>query len=301
MTEVKLQKPFMKWLGGKSQIINEIIKKVPKKINNYYEIFLGGGSVLLAVLSLEKAGEIVIKNKVYAYDLNEPLINIYKNIQSNKDELFEYITQYITEYDNITGESVNRSPATVEEAKTSKESYYYWIRSMFNSMDKNTIEYSAVFMFLNKTCFRGVYREGPKGFNVPYGHYKNTPTIITKVELDTISELIKDVEFICGDFRKSMLNIKKGDYVYLDPPYAPETKTSFVKYTKEGFDLECHTALINEIKKIKSKNIKFAMSNSKVTLITENFDDCNMDDIIARRAINSKNPESVTTEVIIYN
>jgi DNA adenine methylase len=301
MTEVKLQKPFMKWLGGKSQIINEIIKKVPKKINNYYEIFLGGGSVLLAVLSLEKAGEIVIKNKVYAYDLNEPLINIYKNIQSNKDELFEYITQYITEYDNITGESVNRSPATVEEAKTSKESYYYWIRSMFNSMDKNTIEYSAVFMFLNKTCFRGVYREGPKGFNVPYGHYKNTPTIITKIELDTISELIKDVEFICGDFRKSMLNIKKGDYVYLDPPYAPETKTSFVKYSKEGFDLECHTALINEIKKIKSKNIKFAMSNSKVTLITENFDDCNMDDIIARRAINSKNPESVTTEVIIYN
>ena len=301
MTEVKLQKPFMKWLGGKSQIINEIIKKVPKKINNYHEIFLGGGSVLLAVLSLEKAGEIVIKNKVYAYDLNEPLINIYKNIQSNKDELFEYITQYITEYDNITGESVNRSPATVEEAKTSKESYYYWIRSMFNSMDKNTIEYSAVFMFLNTTCFRGVYREGPKGFNVPYGHYKNTPTIITKVELDTISELIKDVEFICGDFRKSMLNIKKGDYVYLDPPYAPETKTSFVKYTKEGFDLECHTALINEIKKIKSKNIKFAMSNSKVTLITENFDDCNMDDIIARRAINSKNPESVTTEVIIYN
>ena len=301
MTEVKLQKPFMKWLGGKSQIINEIIKKVPKKINNYHEIFLGGGSDLLAVLSLEKAGEIVIKNKVYAYDLNEPLINIYKNIQSNKDELFEYITQYITEYDNITGESVNRSPATVEEAKTSKESYYYWIRSMFNSMDKNTIEYSAVFMFLNKTCFRGVYREGPKGFNVPYGHYKNTPTIITKVELDTISELIKDVEFICGDFRKSMLNIKKGDYVYLDPPYAPETKTSFVKYTKEGFDLECHTALINEIKKIKSKNIKFAMSNSKVTLITENFDDCNMDDIIARRAINSKNPESVTTEVIIYN
>ena len=301
MTEVKLQKPFMKWLGGKSQIINEIIKKVPKKINNYHEIFLGGGSVLLAVLSLEKAGEIVIKNKVYAYDLNEPLINIYKNIQSNKDELFEYITQYITEYDNITGESVNRSPATVEEAKTSKESYYYWIRSMFNSMDKNTIEYSAVFMFLNKTCFRGVYREGPKGFNVPYGHYKNTPTIITKVELDTISELIKDVEFICGDFRKSMLNIKKGDYVYLDPPYAPETKTSFVKYTKEGFDLECHTALINEIKKIKNKNIKFTMSNSKVTLITENFGDCNMDDIIARRAINSKNPESVTTEVIIYN
>ena len=301
MTEVKLQKPFMKWLGGKSQIINEIIKKVPKKMNNYHEIFLGGGSVLLAVLSLEKAGEIVIKKKVYAYDLNEPLINIYKNIQSNKDELFEYITQYITEYDNITGESVNRSPATVEEAKTSKESYYYWIRSMFNIMDKNTIEYSAVFMFLNKTCFRGVYREGPKGFNVPYGHYKNTPTIITKVELDTISELIKDVEFICGDFRKSMLNIKKGDYVYLDPPYAPETKTSFVKYTKEGFDLECHTALINEIKKIKSKNIKFAMSNSKVTLITENFDDCNMDDIIARRAINSKNPESVTKEVIIYN
>ena len=298
---VELQKPFLKWVGGKTQIINKIIEKFPRKMNNYYEIFLGGGSVLLAILSLEKHGKIIIKNKIYAYDLNESLIDVYKNIQSNKNELFEYITTYITEYDNIVHNSINRNPSTIEEAKTSKESYYYWIRNKFNNMDKKTIEYSALFMFLNKTCFRGIYREGPNGFNVPYGHYKKTPTIITNHQLDVISDLIKNVEFICSDFRNSMVSIKKGDYVYIDPPYAPETKTSFVKYTVEGFDLDCHIALFDEIKKIKNKKIKFTMSNSKVSLVLDNFNDCNIEDIIARRAINSKNPESITTEVIIYN
>jgi DNA adenine methylase len=301
MTTTTLQKPFLKWVGGKTQIINKIIDKFPKEINNYYEIFLGGGSVLLALLSLEKAGQIIITNKIYAFDLNKSLINVYINIQSNKDELFEYITLYINEYDSIEFNSINRKPTTIDEAKTSKESYYYWIRNKFNNMNKDTIEYSALFMFLNKTCFRGIYREGPNGFNVPYGHYKKTPTIITKQELNNISELIQKVEFICSDFTESMMNIDKGDYVYLDPPYAPETKTSFVKYTSNGFDLECHKRLFEEINKIKNNNIKFTMSNSKVNLVIEHFNDSIIEDVIARRAINSKNPESNTTEVIIYN
>jgi len=299
-TEVqKLQKPFLKWVGGKTQIINDIISKIPTTINNYHEPFLGGGSVLLAVLSLQKQNKIIIKNKIYAYDINSDLINVYKNIQSNKDELYKMIDSYVTEYDSITGSIINRKPNSIEEAKTSKESYYYWLRNKYNTIDKNTIECSALFMFLNKTCFRGLYREGPNGYNVPYGHYKKTPTIISKTDLNVISDLIQHVEFKCSNFKDSIKNVKKGDFIYLDPPYAPENSTSFVGYVADGFDLETHKLLFNEIKKL--GNIKFVMSNAKVDLVTEEFEGYNCQDITAKRAINSKKPGSTTTEVIIYN
>ena len=127
MVEHNLQKPFLKWVGGKTQIINDIIAKIPSQMNNYHELFLGGGSVLLAVLSLQKQNKITIKNTIYAYDINNVLINVYKNIQNNKNELYEIINLYVKEYDDIKGSVINRNPSTIEEAKTSKESYYYWI------------------------------------------------------------------------------------------------------------------------------------------------------------------------------
>ena len=299
MTEFKLQKPFLKWVGGKTQIINEIISKIPKQMNNYHELFLGGGSVLLAVLSLQKQNKIVIKNKIYAYDINSDLINVYKNIQNNKEELFKFINLYINEYGSIKGSIINRNPSSIEEAKTSKESYYYWIRKKYNNIDKNTIECSALFMFINKTCFRGMYREGPNGYNVPYGHYKTTPTIVTETDLNYISDLIKFVEFKHCSFTDSIKNIKEDDFVYLDPPYAPENSKSFVGYVADGFDLETHKLLFDEIKNL--ANIKFVMSNAKVDLVTEKFKEYKCHDIIARRAINSRNPGSTTTEIIIYN
>ena len=154
-------------------------------------------------------------------------------------------------------------------------------------------------MFLNKTCFRGMYREGPNGYNVPYGHYKKTPTIISKKDLDYISDLLKNVQFKSCSFTESIKNVKEGDFVYLDPPYAPEKSTSFVKYVSEGFNIETHQILFDNIKKM--KNVKFIMSNAKVDLVTDNFKEYNCNDIIARRAINSKKPQSKTTEVIIYN
>lgn len=296
---IKLQKPFLKWVGGKRQIIDNIINIIPNEMENYHEIFLGGGSVLLAILSLQKEKKIIIKNKIYAYDINENLINVYKNIQNKKDDLYYYINIYINEYDKIDGKIINRKPQNIDEAKTSKESYYYWLRNKFNDIDKNTIECCALFMIINKTCFRGMYREGPNGYNVPYGHYKKTPNIITREELDIISDLIKDVEFIHRDFSISLKNIKEGDFVYLDPPYAPENKKSFVNYVSEGFSLETHNNLFNQIKNL--KNIKFAMSNSNVDLVTSNFKDYMCEEIIAKRAINSKNPNSTTIEVLIYN
>lgn len=299
MSNLKLQKPFLKWIGGKTQIINNIISRIPKNINNYHELFLGGGSVLLAVLSLQKQNKIVIKNKIYAYDINSNLINVYKHIQKNKDELYKFINQYITEYDSINGSIINRKPTSIEEAKTSKESYYYWLRNKYNNIDKETIECSALFMVINKTCFRGMYREGPNGYNVPYGHYKKTPTIISKEDLDYISDLIKEVEFKHSNFTDSIKNVKDEDFVYLDPPYAPENSKSFVGYVADGFDLEMHKLLFSEIKKL--GKIKFVLSNAKVDLVMDSFKEYNCEDIVARRAINSKKPDSTTTEVIIYN
>lgn len=299
MEDVKIQKPFLKWIGGKSQIISTICSKVPKQMNNYHELFLGGGSVLFAILSLQKEKKIKIKNKIYAYDLNYDLINVYKNIQKNKDELYKFLSHYMKEYDSIEGKTVNREAKTLREAKTSKESYYYWIRRKYNSINKDSIECSALFMFINKTCFRGMYREGPNGYNVPYGNYKKTPSILSKLELDYISKLIKNVKFICSDFTDSIKKVKLGDFVYLDPPYAPENSKSFVKYTSLGFNLEKHQMLFNEIKKI--KNAKFVLSNAKVDLVLSNFKDYKHEEIVAKRAINSKNPGSKTTELIIYN
>ena len=298
-TNKKIQKPFLKWVGGKTQIINNICSKIPQEMNNYHELFLGGGSVLLAVLSLQKEKEIIIRNKIYACDINSILINVYKDVQTNKDELYEYLKFYMEEYDNIKGDIINNKPTSIDEAKTSKESYYYWIRNKFNKMDKDTVECSALFMFINKTCFRGMYREGPNGFNIPYGHYKKTPKIISKSELDYISDLIKDVEFIHSNFSESIKKIDAEDFVYLDPPYAPENVQSFVGYVKGGFDLELHKLLFSEIKKL--DKIKFVMSNAKVELVTDNFKEYNCEHITARRAINPKNPGSTTTEVIIYN
>jgi DNA adenine methylase len=220
-------------------------------------------------------------------------------MQNNKENLYKFINLYIKEYDSIKGTLIIRKPTSIDEAKTSKESYYYWIRNKYNNIDKTTIECSALFMFINKTCFRGMYREGPNGYNVPYGHYKKTPTIISERDLNYISDLIKEVEFKNCSFVESIKNVKPGDFVYLDPPYAPVNHKSFVGYVHDGFNLDTHKLLFTEIKKM--KNIKFAMSNAKVDLVTDNFKEYNCDDIIARRAINAKKPGSKTTEVIIYN
>ena len=196
----KLQKPFLKWAGGKTQIIEDILNKVPKTMNNYHEPFLGGGSVLLGILSLQKENKITINDNIYAYDINENLINVYKNIQYNKEELWILIEYYIKEYKSACSacndnSKINRNPETLEEAKTSKESYYYYLRNIYNNLVKenkecNKLQCSALFIILNKTCFRGLYREGPNGFNVPFGHYNTTPKIITKEELYSISNLI---------------------------------------------------------------------------------------------------------------
>jgi DNA adenine methylase len=297
----ELVKPILKWVGGKTQIIDNIIKEFPLEINNYHEIFLGGGSVLLALLSYVKMGNIKINGKIYAYDINEPLIYMYKNIQSNHNELYNEIRLLIEDFNSCGNGELNRKPKNIEEAKTLNENYYYWIRSEYNKsdFDRNSIKGSAMFIFLNKTCFRGVFRIGPNGFNVPYGNYKK-PEIINKEHLEKVSSIIKDVEFQCSDFRESLKNIEKNDFVYLDPPYAPETNNSFVGYTKDGFNIQSHNDLFQLIHKLTEKNIKIVLSNSDVELVRENFKEkYNIKSIICKRSINSKNPDAKVKELII--
>lgn len=305
--KVHVPKPILKWVGGKTQIIDSLIVDFPREINNYHEAFLGGGSVLLTLLSYVKSGIIKVSGNIYAYDLNEPLIYIYKNIQTQPSELYDAIKTIITEFNECGDGGINRNPINIEEAKIARENYYYWTRSKYNKLsvaDKRSVFGSAMFIFLNKTCFRGVFRVGPNGFNVPYGHYAN-PEIINKEHLEEIHHLIKDVRFECCDFTTSLLptNIEQGDFLYLDPPYAPETETSFVGYTESGFNAENHARLFQLIHNLTEAKHKIMLSNADVRLVRDNFanEKYNTTSILCKRSINSKNPDAKAKEVIIRN
>ena len=304
-TKINISKPVLKWVGGKTQILDKLITEFPTEINNYHEIFLGGGSVLFALLAYVKNGIIKIHGNIYAYDLNEPLIYMYKNIQSSHNHLYSEIQKLIIEFNSCGNGEINRLPKNINEATVAKENYYYWIRMKYNALsvtEKTTIIGSSMFIFLNKTCFRGVFRVGPNGFNVPYGNY-GCPEIINKKHLDEIHELIQNVIFEACEFNTSLNRIEPNDYVYLDPPYAPETETSFVGYTKNGFMIDKHNDLFKLIHTLTEDNKKMMLSNSDVSLVRNNFTNSkyNITSILCKRTINSKNPEAKTKEVIIKN
>jgi DNA adenine methylase len=291
--------PIIKWVGGKTQIIEKIIQKIPDEINDYYEPFIGGGSVLLKVLQTKK-----INKTIYASDINEKLINLYINIQKNPNELINQLKIFKTNYENIVDTVRNKKPKNEIESKQSKESYFYWVRNIFNKTN-NIIEQSALFIFLNKTCFRGLYRESKNGyFNVPFGHYKN-PSIFNEEEILNMSELIKDVHFNCCSY-KDILNKKlnKNDFIYFDPPYCIENKNSFVGYSHGGFDDTEHNTLFQLCDELTLKKIKIIMSNScveKVNLFFTNLKKYDIEQIECSRRINSKKPDSKTMEVLIKN
>jgi len=302
---MSVTKPILKWVGGKTQILDSVLELFPRQMNNYHEPFLGGGSVLLGLLSHVKSGNIRVLGKVYASDLNSNLIGLYKNIQTQPDALLAEVKKLVDEFARSTaGTDVNRKATSLQEALSSPESYYFWTRSRFNALSKEertSVPGSAMLLFMNKTCFRGVYREGPNGFNVPFGNYKN-PGILDEEHIRAVSELIRDVVFAARPFGDSLTSgVGQGDFVYLDPPYAPETGTSFVGYTADGFGLEQHRSLFALCHSLSDKGATFVMSNAQVTLVTDAFPAPRyMTKVIScRRAIHSKNPESKTNEVLI--
>jgi len=303
---IEYVKPLIKWVGGKTQIIDKIIDNFPNVINNYHEVFLGGGSVMLALLQNIENNKIKLTGLINVYDINMSLIYLYKNIQNKSNEVLVEINKIITIYNNLKGDVINMKPKNLDEGLTSQESYFYWIRTEFNKLtqeQKNLPKGTAYFIFLNKTCFRGVYREGPKGFNVPFGHYKN-PEIINEEHVLVIKNLIKNVNFVHSTFENTFDIIKKqqrdnnseNNFIYLDPPYAPENEKSFVGYTSKGFNLEQHKLLFTIC-----KDYKFLMSNADVSLVLDNFNSpqYKIQKILCKRSINSKKPESKTNEVLI--
>lgn len=314
----KYPKPILKWVGGKTQIIDEVISKFPKNINNYREIFLGGGSVLLAFLTEIKNANIKV-NDIYAYDLNSNLIDLYNNIKNNPKELFEETNKLKQEYEALFGNIKNLkdyeekfkkeenkrqkiNPKTKKEAEKSPEHYYYWIRNEFNNNKNITnIQKSAMFIFLNKTCFRGLYRIGPNGFNVPYGNYIK-PEIINEEHILEISNLIQNVIFTHMSFEDSINQVEPDDFVYLDPPYVPEKMESFVGYNADGFDEAQHIYLFELCNEMYNCGIKFLMSNSDDELVKNSFDKTKfiIKTIKCKRAINSKNPDATTNELLIF-
>lgn len=263
-------KPLLKWVGGKTQILPQVLAEFPRSMNSYHEPFLGGGSVLLGVLS----SDIDIQGIIHASDVNPHLINVYTAIRDTPDELIACLHKL--------------------ETTAEPEAYYYEVRNRFNTNEpKHGPQHAALFIYLNKMGFRGVYREGPNGFNVPYGHYKS-PFRTPADEILAISPLLQKVQFHCQSFEASLGAVTRGDFVYLDPPYAPQTATSFVGYVAGGFNK--HAELFEAIKLLPCG---FVMSNADMPLVRDSFAGYTIKSITCRRAIHSRDPASTAQEVLI--
>ena len=292
-------KPFIKWAGGKGQLLKEIKKLYPfenKKIDKYAEPFIGGGAVLFDILT-----NYDIK-KAYISDVNKELINIYKVIQNKAEDLITFLKKF--EEDYLPLENEERKEYYLQK----REEYNNW-KKRYNAENIEEMG-AALFIFLNKTCFNGLYRVNKKGeFNVPMGAYKK-PLICDEENLRNISILLKNVEIICADYTKSENFIDENTLVYFDPPYRPLTETaSFTSYTEFSFNDEEQIRLAEFIKTLNSKNIKVILSNSDPKNVNQDdnfFDDLykgfNIRRIGASRMINSKgSSRGKITELLINN
>jgi DNA adenine methylase len=235
---------MIKWVGGKQQIIKEIMEHIPREIDTYYELFLGGGSVLIELLEQMNAGTIHVR-QIVANDINSGLINMYIQVKENPDTLMvelDVLSETLRRLPEIRTEPRARCepPTTVEEVKHRKE-YYYFIRSKFNEMaskemGNEDVLHACYFIFLNKVGFRGLYRESNGKFNVPYGHYAN-PVLYKKETIERLSYLfnIYNVQFTNRPFTDYVTSFKRTDFVYLDPPYYPINTSSFTDIRQLDF------------------------------------------------------------------
>lgn len=307
--------PVIKWVGGKTQILNDVFALFPKEISNYYEPFIGGGSVLFELLNKLEREEIKVNN-IYIGDLNKNLIDLYLTIKNNKDDLLKYLNKFKKKYEEapVNDKTDEKRKKIVpyktmkKNKETSKEHLYYFYRKVYNKLKMNNIRIikkAALFIFLNKTSFRGVYRENSSGlFNVPFGNYDKLEMFSTD-NINKCSLLFNkyNVNFVNTNFMswKEKIEFDNRTFVYLDPPYYPENETSFTSYTADDFNKEQHTNLVNLCKFINQKKGKFLLSNSDTKFIKDNLKNFKIKTINCKRQINSKNPGATTNEILIYN
>lgn len=265
--------PIVKWVGGKRQLMYELEINMPKTYNRYFEPFIGGGALFFYLQP----------DNAYISDMNEELINLYQVVRDNVDEL-------ITD---------------LQKHDISKE-YFMEIRNIDRTDEyKNwsDVKKASRFIYLNRTCFNGMYRVNSKGeFNVPFGHYKN-PRILDENNLINCSNLLQKTEIKHADFSEILKKVKKGDFVYFDPPYVPLSETSsFTSYTKDGFDMDMQFKLRDVCDELDTLGVKFLLSNSDTKLVNELYENYNIKKVFASRQINANaDGRGKITEVLVRN
>jgi len=294
----KSVRPFLKWAGGKGQLLNQLSKYYPfedGKITKYAEPFVGGGAVLFDVLNKFNLEE------VYICDTNAELMNTYEMVRDHIDEVVYFLSMYQQEF--------------IPLDDTSRKVYYTSKRDRYNSLSVRRTELeksekAALMIFLNKTCFNGLYRVNRKGqFNVPMGAYKN-PLICDEENLIAVSDKLQDVVIASGDFRNSANFIDENTFVYFDPPYRPLNQTSsFTAYTENDFDDNMQISLAEFAEEMSQRGAKVVVSNSDPK--NANPDDNFFDDlynsfvirrVMANRMINSNSEaRGKITELLISN
>lgn len=269
--------PFVKWAGGKRQLLSQIQERIPENYNHYFEPFVGGGAVFFATQP----------SKALINDINKALINTYQRICDSPKE-------FLSEVNKIDSEMW-------EDGKQ----YYYTIREHYNDKlmkSEYDVELAALFVFLNKHCFNGLYRVNGKGlFNVPYNNSRRVS--VNGDSIIEISKYLQGITIIDGDFEDACRDARKGDFVFLDSPYAPLNPTSFEAYTKEGFDIESHKRLAKLYDELTTRGCYCMLTNHNTDLINELYGNkgYKIDVVSVRRMINSDASNRVGEEVIICN
>lgn len=274
--------PFVKWAGGKRQLLPQIKEKMPENYNNYYEPFIGGGAVVFGLMP---------KN-AWINDINKALINTYVTIRNMPEEFIKNV-------------KILDNKMLAQSTNDFRKEYYYYLRDNYNDKlmkSEYDLELAALFVVINKHCFNGLYRVNGKGlFNVPYNN-SSKPSIDENAILTT-SDYLKTIKITDGDFEIVCQNAKKGDFVFLDSPYAPLNPTSFDSYTKEGFDIESHRRLAKVYDELTQRGCYCMLTNHNTELINELYANkgYRMDVVSVRRMINSDASKRMGKEIIICN
>ena len=269
--------PFVKWAGGKRQLLSQIKERMPEKYNNYFEPFVGGGAVAFELLP----------EKALINDINKALINAYKQICDAPDAFLKTVNNLDTEM--------------WEDGKK----YYYCLRGHYNDKlmkAEYDVELAALFVFINKHCFNGLYRVNGKGlFNVPYNNSRRVS--VDEGAIRDISKYLQGITIIDGDFEEACKGAKKGDFIFIDSPYAPLNPTSFESYTKEGFDIESHRRLARLYDELTERGCYCMLTNHNTELINDLYGNkgYTIDVVSVKRMINSDASNRVGEEVIICN